>query len=96
MDKNYFDGSETGMSRSLRGLYSQLTNTLFAFQSGDASKAEVMLLVKEITQAQTEPREGYAWMESQLYACANYWEEPMRYDVCWPLLRQVLTSEAGT
>lgn len=41
MDKLYFYGGDTGVSRPLRGLYSALISIVIAYRYGEASKPAV-------------------------------------------------------
>ena len=94
MDDASLDHSGTGMNRELRALYSDLTNCLYAMQTKSCSVSDVLAIVKKIQDLQPERREGYLWLEAQLYTCAVYWEEPLRYEVCWPLLQKILQDRS--
>ncbi len=48
MDKLYFYGSDTGVSRPLRGLYSALTSIVIAYRYGDVNKPAVQQALQEM------------------------------------------------
>ena len=98
MDKLYFYGGDTGVSRPLRGLYSALTSVVIAYRHGDAEKSAVeQALQAVLTELPPldEPRALSSLIEQQLQSCCSYWEEPERFRYCWPTIRDLLKTQSA-
>lgn len=94
MDKFYFDGSQTGVSRELRRLYSTLTNKVYLYLDGELTDSDVrasMQLILDI-QAPVPEAEINRLIKEQLQSCALYWEDHNRYIECWPTISHLITK----
>lgn len=95
MDKLYFRAPPGNAPKSIRGQLSSLTNTVYCVHSQQCEEQELIQQLKSLLEEQhyrDSDKPFIEQLDADLYQACRFWEEPYRYDDCWPIIKKAITT----
>ncbi|WP_440056271.1 hypothetical protein ACSLBF_19370 (plasmid) [Pseudoalteromonas sp. T1lg65] len=93
MDKLYFYPESSSIPHDIRASLSELTNIVLQYQENKVDKQTVLValdVLRSKQHYQTNGNDFAAHLFSDLDSVCYFWQEPWRFEQCWPPLSTLI------